>query len=133
MMNEAQIVELFRNKGFRATPQRIVVYKYLCENRTHPDADEIYKSVLSANPSFSKTTVYNSLQALEDEGFIIKINIDSDRVRYDAFTSLHGHFYCKSCKRIYDFDVNSINDSLQDGFDMSERNVYYSGLCPECK
>lgn len=132
-MNELEITALFKQHKFRATPQRIAVYKYLYENRTHPDADEIYKAVVKIHPSFSKTTVYNSLQALEEEGLIIKINIDSNRVRYDACTDLHGHFICSNCSRIYDFDVEDIIEKLPKGFEISERNVYYTGVCPDCK
>ena len=132
-MNEIEITKLFNKNCFRATPQRIAVYKYLCENRTHPDADEIYKSVLKSNPSFSKTTVYNSLQALEKQGLIIKINIDSQRVRYDANANLHGHFICSKCNKIYDFDVDDIKSNLSSDFDIDNKNVYYTGLCPECK
>lgn len=132
-MNEMDIVSIFKEHSFRATPQRIAVYKYLCENRTHPDADEIYKSVIKVHPSFSKTTVYNALQSLEKEELIIKINIDESRVRYDAFTNLHGHFICQKCNRIFDFDVEKIISSIDDAFDIKERNVYYRGVCPECK
>lgn len=132
-MEEQDILIKFRETGFRATPQRIAVYKYLCENRTHPDADEIYKSVLKLHPSFSKTTVYNSLQALEEQGFIMKINIDSDRLRYDAFTGLHGHFICEKCSRIFDFDVEKLVFTLPEGFVVGEKNLYCKGLCPDCK
>lgn len=132
-MNEIEITKLFKDNHFRATPQRIAVYKYLYENRTHPDADEIYKSVIQMHPSFSKTTVYNSLQALAQQGLIVKISIDDQRVRYDADTSLHGHLACKKCKRIFDFTVEDIVSSQLDGFTISKRDVYYSGLCPNCK
>lgn len=132
-MNEIEITKLFKDNHFRATPQRIEVYKYLCENRTHPDADEIYKSVAKLHPSFSKTTVYNSLQALEEQGLIIKISIDDHRVRYDADTSLHGHFVCDKCKSIFDFKVDKITYSGIEGFDIAKRDVYFSGVCPDCK
>lgn len=132
-MNEIEIAKLFKQNSFRATPQRIAVYKYLCENRTHPDADEIYKCVVKTHPSFSKTTVYNALQALENEGLVIKINIDKNRVRYDAFTSLHGHFLCEKCSKIYDFEVEDVVASLDPCFEANEKNVYYRGVCPECK
>ncbi len=132
-MNEIDITALFKQRGFRATPQRIAVFKYLCENPTHPDADEIYRSVISIHPSFSKTTVYNSLQSLVENGFITKINIDGTRVRYDANTSLHGHFICNCCGKIFDFDVSNVQYSGIDGFSVATKDVYFSGLCNECK
>lgn len=132
-MNETEIIALFKDRKYRATPQRVAVYKYLCENPTHADADEIYKSVTEINHSFSKTTVYNALQSLERNGFIMKICIDSDRVRYDANVNLHGHFICKSCRKIFDFDVEKIECNISDDFHIMSSNVYYSGVCPECK
>lgn len=132
-MNDKEIIGLFREHGLRATPQRIAVYKYLYENRTHTDADEIYRKVVEMYPSFSKTTVYNSLNSLENQGLILKINIDSQRVRYDANTRLHGHFICDNCKKIYDFNVENIVFSLPNGFAVHEKNVYCRGICPQCK
>lgn len=132
-MKETEIVELFRQKHFRATPQRIAVYKYLAEHPTHPDADEIYKVLIKESPSFSKTTVYNALQSLEECGLIIKIQIDDHRVRYDADIGLHGHFICDRCKKIFDFKVDGITTHDLDGFEVQKRDVYYSGICPECK
>ena len=88
----AEIVQIFKDRGFKATPQRIAVYKYLCEHRTHPDVESVYRAVLEDNPAFSKTTVYNALQALDACGLIIPVTIDSGRIHYDADTRFHGHF-----------------------------------------
>ncbi len=134
-MDTGSIAQFFRKNGFKATPQRIAVYKYLVENPCHPDADEIYKNVLADNPSFSKTTVYNALQALSEHGFIQNVKIDSRKTRYDADTGLHGHFLCKRCERIFDFSISKMDietDGL-DGFEITGKDVYYSGICPECK
>lgn len=133
LVNELEITDLFRKNNFRATPQRIAVYKYLMENPTHADADEIYKCLVKIHPSFSKTTVYNSLQSLEEQGLIHKTIIDSQRVRYDANIELHGHFICDKCKKIYDFQVAGIDAKGLEGFDIREKDVYYRGICPECK
>ena len=99
----AEIVQIFKDRGFKATPQRIAVYKYLCEHRTHPDVESVYRAVLEDNPAFSKTTVYNALQALDACGLIIPVTIDSGRIHYDADTRFHGHFRCEKCGRIYDW------------------------------
>jgi Fe2+ or Zn2+ uptake regulation protein len=132
-MEVKQIVEVFKSKGLRATPQRIAVYRYLCENATHPTVDDVYNSLSEDNPSFSKTTIYNSLETLEAQGLITSVKIDNERIHYDANINLHGHFLCAKCKTIYDFDIKDIIFSGLDGFDILKRDVYYSGLCPECK
>ena len=67
-MQTKEITELFKQNGIKATAQRIAVYKYLYENRIHPDVDTVYKNMVKDNPSFSKTTVYNCLQRLPTAG-----------------------------------------------------------------
>lgn len=37
-MNQSMIAQNIRANGLRATAQRILIYQYLFEHRTHPDA-----------------------------------------------------------------------------------------------
>lgn len=132
-MTVETIKSIFKCHSYRATPQRIEIYKYLCEHPTHPDVENVYRYMLSSNPSISRTTIYNVLQSLEQEGLILSVKIDSERVHYDADISLHGHFRCIKCNKIFDFDIDNIKcDSIND-FEIKTRDVYYSGICPECK
>lgn len=131
-MNKDEIISLFKEKSFRATPQRIAVFDYVCNNRTHPDVLEIYDFVLKNNPAFSKTTVYNALKALKEQGLLKTICIDDERVRYDANTDLHGHFRCENCGKIFDFNVKKLDFIIPDGFVVNHKDVYYSGLCDCC-
>lgn len=128
-----EITALFKQKGIKATPQRIAVYKFLCENRIHPDVETVYKSLVEENPSFSKTTVYNCLQALAESGLIIPVVIDSDKIRYDADASFHGHFKCRCCGGIFDFTCKVSDIKGIDGFNIERRDVYFSGICKGCK
>lgn len=132
-MNRQEIISLFKEKGFRATEQRIAVYSYLYENRTHPDVLDIYSNVKKQHPSFSKTTVYNALNALIEKGFIIPVTAGGACVHYDANVEPHGHFYCDVCGRIYDFKTEIPTAQGLEDFSVNRKNVYYSGICPCCK
>lgn len=132
-MNTQQIVDVFKSKGIKLTPQRIAVYKYLAENHTHPDALTVYNNIIKTNPSFSKTTVYNCLQTLTECGLLIPVNIDKDKIHYDADTSFHGHFRCINCGEIYDFKCTEGGVCGIDGFEIRHKDVYYSGICSRCK
>lgn len=133
ILKTTDIAVLFKEKGLKATPQRIAVYKFLAENPIHPDVDTVYNQVVKENPSFSKTTVYNSLQALAQCGLLIPVKIDSDKIRYDADTSFHGHFKCEKCGKIYDFKCSDEKAYGIEGFDVRQKDVYYSGVCNSCK
>lgn len=132
-MDTQQISEIFKSKGLKLTPQRIAVYKFLKENPIHPDALTVYEKMVENHPSFSKTTVYNCLQTLADCGLLIPVNIDKDKIRYDADTSFHGHFKCTECGEIYDFQCTESNVCGIDGFEIEQKDVYYSGICKRCK
>lgn len=132
-MQTKEITELFRSKGLKATPQRIAVYNFLCENHTHPDVETVYKNVIEDNPSFSKTTVYNCLEALTKCGLLIPVKIDADKIRYDADTHFHGHFICDCCGEIFDFECQTEDDGGTAGFEIRQKDVYYSGICCRCK
>ena len=131
-MQKEQIISLFKEKNFRATPQRIAVYKYVYGHRTHPDAAQIYESVLKNNPSFSKTTVYNALRSLCESGFLIPVTIDGVKTHYDANVNFHGHFICTECGGIYDFEVPEPIGKGPGGIAVERKDVYYSGLCLNC-
>lgn len=132
-LDAGEIKALFSQKGLKATPQRMAVYKFLDENHIHPDVETVYSNVVKDNPSFSRTTVYNCLQALAGCGLLIPVMIDSEKIRYDADTSFHGHFKCECCGGIFDFKCADEVLSGIDGFEVRQKDVYYSGICKSCK
>lgn len=132
-LNSYEIISAFKEKGLKATPQRIAVYKFLYENRIHPDAQTVYNKIVVNNPSFSKTTVYNCLKDLSACGLLIPVMIENGLIRYDADTSFHGHFRCECCGEIFDFKCTEEKLSGLDNFEIRQRDVYYSGICKSCK
>lgn len=132
-MNMKAIIQKLHSHGLRTTPQRIWVYDYICTNRTHPDADEIYEALLQSGYSATRATVYNVLQALTEKGLLIEIKADGTRTRYDANVELHGHFLCSVCNKIYDFGIKSLEYEGIDGFETLQRDVYFGGVCNKCK
>ena len=106
-----EITELFKQKGIKATAQRIAVYKYLYENRIHPDVDTVYKNLVEEIP----------------------VMIESEKIRYDANPNFHSHFKCRCCGGIFDFTCKVNDIEGLDGFDVEHRDVYFSGICKNCK
>ncbi|WAM31741.1 Fur family transcriptional regulator [Caldicellulosiruptor naganoensis] len=122
-------------KGIKPSLIRLKVYEYLVNHKTHPTVDEIYSSLVLEIPTLSKTSVYNTLSLFVEKGLAQVITIEENIARFDADTSVHGHFRCKSCGKIYDFSVKPdfIQSSLSSEFIVDEIYVYYKGICPYCK
>lgn len=126
-------VALLKEKGIRPSLIRIMVLEYLLSHRTHPTVEEVYEALIKNVPTLSKTSVYNTLHLLAEKEIILEITIDPTKVRYDADTSLHGHFKCDSCLNVWDFAVGQVQTSLPKEFDIKTKEIYFTGLCEKCK
>ena len=131
-MNE--IEHVLRANSVRPSQHRIQVYQYLTEHRNHPSVDMIYQGLVQTIPTLSKTTLYNTLQLFLEKGLVSMITIDEHEARYDADTSLHGHFRCNDCGQIFDVHVEPDSwklDGIED-FAVNESHIYLKGRCPKC-
>lgn len=124
-----------KNNNIRLSHQRLKVLEYLSNNKTHPTVDEIYNNLKEEVPTLSKTTIYNTLKTLSEADLVKVINIEDNEARYDADVTDHGHFKCTSCGLVFDFDLdfNAILPEGLDGFKVENKDIYFKGLCPNCK
>lgn len=127
-------MEILKQNQLKITPQRLAVMKYLDENRTHPTADRIYTDLKEKNPSLSKTTVYNSLDTLQNHNIIQSITISPSELRYDFKKSMHHHFLCKGCGDIIDIELEcpNIKKTIDQGHKVEEVHGYFKGICKKC-
>lgn len=128
------ITELLREKGISPSLQRIQIYKYLMDNRIHPNVDMIYRALVKAIPTLSKTTVYNTLKLFQSKGLVSVITIDENEARFDINTQRHGHFKCIECGRIFDFDVEEIkfDPEFEKENKILDEQLYLKGYCKDC-
>ena len=134
-MNQKQMAELLSSRGVRPTAQRLAVYDYLYRHRTHPSAEIVYDALVKQHPTFSRTTVYNSLHALVKAGLVLELAMDTEERHYDADVALHGHFHCRNCGGIADFTLDEalVQQLMPDGFLVEGQGIYFSGRCPACR
>ena len=70
------VVKRLQNHNIKPSVQRIAIMNYLIEHRTHPTVDEIYTALSPSIPTLSKTTVYNTLKLLSEQGAAQTLTID---------------------------------------------------------
>lgn len=123
-----------KRKNINLSYQRLKVLEYLTQNRCHPTVDRIFTDLQKDIPTLSKTTVYNTLRMLAEEGFVRIITIEDNETRYDIDVADHGHFKCESCGAIYDFcvDMDSLKSRDLNNFTINNKDVYFKGICPKC-
>jgi Fe2+ or Zn2+ uptake regulation protein len=133
-MDIAQLKNHLEMHDIKPSHQRLKIYQYLVANRNHPNADMIYQELSTEIPTLSKTTVYNTLNLFVERGLVSLITIAENEMRYDADTSLHGHFRCHHCGIIYDLSLRgaSLEFDNVENFRIDESHLYFKGLCANC-
>lgn len=124
-------MELLAAAGIKASAQRIAVTSYLLTHRTHPTVDEIYTALLPANPTMSRTTVYNTLGLLVAGGAVMELDFGKGNSHYDSCIHPHAHFFCERCGRIEDMEP-ALWPKAPEGRRVSRTYVTFMGLCDSC-
>jgi Fur family peroxide stress response transcriptional regulator len=108
MESKERIMEEFRRKGFRATPQRIVIAQIVLYSEDHPTAEQVYQAVKKKYPTLSPATVYQTLHLLTEIGLLQELGFSDRGSRYDPNTSPHINIICKNCGKIQDYQAENI-------------------------
>ena len=129
-------VERLVEYGIKPSVQRIAIMDYLMTHRTHPTADEVYMALCDSIPTLSKTTVYNTLKLFVDQQAALMLTINDKNVHFDGDTSLHSHFFCRRCGRVYDLPYSGKKREARElqieGHAVEEIHHYYKGICKAC-
>jgi len=126
-----------RDSGMRMTVQRREVYRELADTHEHLDAETVYQRVQERIPMISRDTVYRTLSMLEEQGLLSRVNLLTERARFDPDTGAHPHFVCRVCGKIEDLDTDLI-----DALDVPQAaralgkvetvHVNFRGVCNDC-
>jgi Fur family peroxide stress response transcriptional regulator len=119
--------------GFRFTPQREHVYSVLLQKRDHPTAEEVFMRAKRTMPDISMATVYNCLDALVQCGVARQVTVEPGASRFCPNMREHCHFYCDSCEKVFDINLDSEPGvPLPRGFRAQRYDVTIHGVCPAC-
>lgn len=138
MLGTEAVTNILREKGFKATPQRLAVYDALSSTKSHPNAEMLYNMLQPSYPTMSLATVYKTMDIFAELGLIQVLNVGEDSYRYDAETAIHPHIRCIECNRvddIFDFQAEGLMSEVgaQTGYQLTGRQLYFFGRCPECQ
>lgn len=137
-MNETQLMALFREKGYKVTPQRLAICEEVLSSKEHPSAESIFEKVSKKHPGLSLTTVYHTLDLLKELDLLHELRFENRSSRFDPNTSIHVNVICQKCGMIEDYDSDSIQKKWRDL--VSEIDVEPIGqrldvytVCESCK
>jgi Fur family ferric uptake transcriptional regulator len=126
-------------KGYRLTPQRIMVVDALHSVESHISAEEIFGKLKEKYPYAKISTVYRTLELLKELGLAAEIEIGDGIARYHAREhSKHHHLICNKCAKTIELpeaDLQPLSASLikNHKFKADVRHLAIFGLCSKCQ
>ena len=133
MRSPDRLVELFRARGLKVTPQREAVFRVLDGNVDHPTADAVHAVVTATMPTVSLRTVYQVLNDLALMGEIQSLDVGTGAARFDPNVDRHHHAVCSSCGKVRDVPAEpGPAPPTFDGFHIDRAEVVYRGRCRAC-
>lgn len=135
MHSVEELVRRVRARGGKVTPQRVLIYKALVGDRSHPTAEALFERLRKRLPHLSLTTVYAALNDLASAGELRSFSPGDGQVHFDPETRPHAELVCVGCHRIEDAPATLHQAELPTrvgSYTILSRTELLHGLCPEC-
>ncbi|MGD8473696.1 MAG: Fur family transcriptional regulator [Anaerolineae bacterium] len=139
MACEEVFIKQLRERGFRLTPQREMILSVLHDVEGLATAEEIYTRVQGISTSVDISTVYRTLDLLQEFGLVSCVDAGDAQHRYELL-GVHGphlHLVCEACGQVIGADpevAQAFADRLQAefGFEAALDHLTVPGLCKAC-
>ena len=127
-----------REKGYRLTPQRNLIWEVLRDAGRHLTAEEVAAEVRRTLPDVNVSTVYRTLELLVGLDLVIETRLEGSASYYEVSPEpSHHHFVCTRCGMVGHFGdelLAPVHDELtRHDFAVGQIQVTAFGLCRECR
>jgi Fur family ferric uptake transcriptional regulator len=126
-----------RAKGYRLTPQRELVLRAV-DRLGHATPEEVLAAVREESQAVNISTVYRTLELLEELALVRHAHISDRAPTYHTTTTpAHVHLVCRGCGAILEVDpaeIGSFTARLRDryGFTTDVGHLTVFGTCSAC-
>ncbi|WP_193605964.1 Fur family transcriptional regulator [Nocardioides dongkuii] len=126
-----------RGSGYRLTAQRELILGAV-ERLRHATPDEVYAEVCSHQSAVNISTVYRTLEVLEELGLVRHTHLSDRAPTYHAVTGhTHFHLKCRNCGRVDSVDPEVVRPFVETlraerGFVADVGHLTVFGECEEC-
>ena len=111
MNQKNDIINKLRGSGLRPTKQRILIAKNLFDsNKTfHFTVETLNRKInKNGNEKISLATIYNTVEAFNNAGYLKEILTSKSKSYYDTNIKSHHHFYDEGSKELTDIHYSQI-------------------------
>lgn len=125
-----------REQGRRLTPQRQLILRAV-EGLGHATPDEVLAHVREQVSSVNASTVYRTLEVLEELGLVRHTHL-SDRAPtyHSTLEHEHVHAVCRRCRAVTSYEPAVVDPLVErlaaDGFTVDVGHLAIFGVCAAC-
>lgn len=135
-MPGSSLPERLRSRGYRLTPQRQLVLDAV-HHLGHATPEEIGSRVRESAPGVNITTVYRTLELLEQLSLVRHTHLGHGAPTYHGAEDDHLHTVCHSCGQVSSVPADlmaGVADRLraEQGFVVDVGHVAIAGSCARC-
>ena len=105
MLKNSEFIDKLRSSGLRPTKQRLKICEVLFnrDKTFHFTIQDLATQISKQlNEKISLATVYNTVHAFKDKGYLKEISINSDKSYFDTNISNHHHFFDEDTNELID-------------------------------
>jgi Fur family transcriptional regulator, ferric uptake regulator len=135
----AELCDSLRAHGLRLTPQRRSIVEAVVAAHGHISAELVFQTVHERFPDTNVSTVYRTLERLQEVGYLTHGHAASGAIRYHlAAEPPHQHLACQSCgaEQVIDVDVlRTVADRLASEYGFAAHLAHFTivGICSRCQ
>jgi len=134
---ESSLAEVLRKRGLRLTAQRQLVLEAVY-GLGHATPDQVHAKVAETAAGVNITTVYRTLELLEELGLVTHAHLSHGAMTYHpVIGEQHVHLVCRNCHAIEEVPATMLNVLAAkieetNGFLVDLGHVALFGLCTQC-
>jgi Fur family ferric uptake transcriptional regulator len=138
MPDEAIVLGLIRARGGRITAaRRAVVEALVAAGDDHITAAEVAERVESSHPEVHRSTIYRTLDALEELGVLTHVHLGHGPSTFHLAEDAHLHAVCSACGQVIELPRDALDDVARQlarrGFVLAPQHFALSGRCRSCR
>lgn len=127
-----------RARGFRATPQRMVILHVLRHAGGHLTPAQVFEQARIELPGLTEPTIYRTLEFLATSGFVLAAHVGNGKMVYELAEAQHHHLICRHCGASTEIEhapLETLYHQLEviTGYRLDSSHVTLFGLCPACQ
>jgi Fur family ferric uptake transcriptional regulator len=126
-----------REAGLRATRQRLTVLEALRGREGSVTAQDLHMELRQARDPVGLTTVYRTLSALADAGFLDTFTREAEQAFRLCGDAHHHHLVCETCNKVEEIAAEEVERWVGEvasthGFTVTGHRADIFGICADC-